>query len=547
MMACQMLSLSVGAATIESVSTDSGYVFVQGTSNEDMVTYKIYSDGSSGNLVSDICEMGEASVNDGRFLIEVKLPKYVNGVEMDGDYVVKVMGETADSGEFYVVAHSSLTGFVGTINGDGITTAADLVRLFGESQDGGYTNMDIMRNLGADADYYAGLEPDEKTMLAEAFLSEKGQDWVSIENFSALFSNAKKVQYINKNRASAEWFDENGFAFEGVKFSEIANNDLKAKILASVNGVITETRKYNTCAEIEKKYREANVLYKLNTAKFTEYEEIIALYDDIIEITGESYYRQYVDMKPLSKNSVNSEIKNSIAKKQITNSEEFRNIFEDAVEKVIKANDDKKGGGGGGGSSSGITVIPPEITNPTNVKTGFSDLEGSEWAKDAVAKLAEHGVIAGYDDNTFKPQKNITREEFIKMVVVAQGISLNVEPCGLADVDQSKWYAPYVNAAYQAGIIKGVSESEFGIGKEITREDMAVIIARIKNYGNVTEEQNVFADVDEISSYAKDAVYSLYGAGKIAGIGDNMFGPKLIVTRAQAAKIIYDTLLAGIL
>ena len=114
-----------------------------------------------------------------------------------------------------------------------------------------------------------------------------------------------------------------------------------------------------------------------------------------------------------------------------------------------------------------------------------------------------------------------------------------------SDVAGGAWYAPYVNAAYQAGIIKGVSEKEFGIGKEITREDMAVIIARLKNYAG-TEVQGTFADEAGIADYAKDAVYSLYNAGKIAGVGNNMFGPKQIVNRAQAAKIIYDTLFAGI-
>ena len=752
-LACQTLSLTAGAATIDSFEYASGNITVKGTSGESVVTYKVYDKDTSGGSIETICEMGEAIVNDGEFVIEIKMPNTVRGEEADGEYVVKVMGATADSHDFYVIANSSLVDFIDSLNGNSITTASDLVRLFGESQDSGYTNMEIMKNLGADVDYYAGLEPVEKTMLAEAFFSEKGQSQVSIENFSTLFSNAKKVQDINKNMASAEWFDENGFAFEGVKFSEITDEALKTSILQNVNGVITETSKYNTCAEIENKYREVNVIYALNKAKYTEYEEMIASYDDILKMIEENYYQDYLNMQASNKNKVDAEVKNAIAKKPFSSAEEFKDIYKVAVEKVKKQipNSSSSSGGGGGvviiaapeepvksgegsgtrflfplesyidqnittastftvegaenveyiftfdgvgspdakvrtldasdgtrsmrirgtdttskdiglgalftlkfgkptedgqyvisfdlyrelssirdyaalnhdgwdgaarltgntkwtvtelGTGNGIggtgtgrwsrytatlstdandpqlnfavanggelhidniivkdtsgntifaesfeadgPTIGPETSNPAEVPAGFSDLANVDWAKDAIEKLAKNGIVAGYDDNTFKPHKNITREEFIKMVVAAQGISLNANACALADVDQSKWYAPYVNAAYQAGIIKGVSETEFGIGKEITREDMAVIIARIKNYGSAGETQNAFVDEEGIAPYAKDAVYSLHKAGKIAGIGDNMFGPKQIVTRAQAAKIIADTLYAGI-
>ena len=149
----QILSLTAGAATIESVNTDSGYVIIKGTTDEEVVTYKIHSKNSSGNLVSDICEMGESDVEDGRFLIKVKMPKSVRGVELDGDYVVTVTGNVVDSGEFYVVSHSSKANFIDKLDGSSIATASDLVGLFEASEDGGYANLDIMKNLGADVDY----------------------------------------------------------------------------------------------------------------------------------------------------------------------------------------------------------------------------------------------------------------------------------------------------------------------------------------------------------------------------------------------------------
>ena len=554
----QVLSITAGAATVDSVKTTAGYVTVKGTSSDDFVSYKVHKKGAAGNLISDICEMGEVETNNGEYLIEFKMPKYVRGQETDGEYVVKVTGENTDSGEFLVVAYSSQRGFVEKINGSNIATGSDLVGLFGANADGGYTNLIVMNSLGADVDYYVALDGVEKEEVANVFFAEKGNASATIENFSRLFSNAIKVQYINKNKASGEWFDQVGLAFEDESFGEVTDEALKTWILGAVNCVITETTKFNTYAEVEKKYREANVLYILNKEKHTAYEEKIALYDDVIDIVDTDYYKDYLGMLPKYKNQVDAEVKNTISNAPAINAAAFRSVYEEAITKVkaqIAIDSRPAGGGGspgggssGGGSSSGgkvspgVSMIQAESSNPTK---GFNDLASFDWARKAINELAKNGIVAGYDDNTFKPQKNITREEFIKMVVAAKGMSLDTDACTLADVDQSKWYAPYVNAAYQSGIIKGVSESEFGIGKEITREDMAVIIARIMNYENADDLQNVFADEDMISPYAKDAVYSLYKAGKIAGIGDNMFGPKQIVNRAQAGKIIYDTLFSG--
>ena len=140
--------------------------------------------------------------------------------------------------------------------------------------------------------------------------------------------------------------------------------------------------------------------------------------------------------------------------------------------------------------------------------------------------------------------KGLDTEAFVKMVMSAARIDLDKPACKFGDVDQGKWYAQYVNAAYGEGVISGISETEFGIGKEITREDMAVIIARLVD-SEAAETTTDFADDADISEYARESIYKLYAAGKIAGVGNGRFAPKEIVTRAQAAKIIYDTLISG--
>ena len=108
------------------------------------------------------------------------------------------------------------------------------------------------------------------------------------------------------------------------------------------------------------------------------------------------------------------------------------------------------------------------------------------------------------------------------------------------------WAWDYVDGLSEKGIIKGVSETKFGKGLNITREDMAVILNRA--IGKESEFKNTdiskFNDYNEISAYAKDSVLLLSEMGIINGFGDGSFMPKGTATRAQAAQMIYNYLIS---
>ena len=172
------------------------------------------------------------------------------------------------------------------------------------------------------------------------------------------------------------------------------------------------------------------------------------------------------------------------------------------------------------------------------VQDEFTDLEGVEWAKSAISALYEKGIVAGDGEGKFDPSRNIKREEFVKMIVLAFGIEPKTGTNEFSDCIPGAWYEEYINAGVDAGLIKGVSAEEFGVGRNITREDMAVIVARAMKL-DISAESETFTDDDEISDYAKDAVYAVKEKGVISGLGDGRFAPKMFATRAQAAKIIY--------
>lgn len=189
------------------------------------------------------------------------------------------------------------------------------------------------------------------------------------------------------------------------------------------------------------------------------------------------------------------------------------------------------------GGSSGSTTKPG--TTETTFK--FSDVASNHWANPAITYLLEKGIIDKTSDKKFYPENAATREEIVKMMVVALGILDNTAKCNFSDVAESNPYYAYIASAAKHGIVKGNDLGEFMIGKSITREDLCVILYRATSKKlTYTKSNELFSDDSIISDYAKDAVYNMRGINIINGIGENQFAPKGNVTKAQAAKMIYE-------
>ena len=172
---------------------------------------------------------------------------------------------------------------------------------------------------------------------------------------------------------------------------------------------------------------------------------------------------------------------------------------------------------------------------------GISEFKGYEWAVEAVSYLKDKGIINGYPDGTYKPANYVVREEFVKMVVLSFIEDMQIDSNSFNDVSDKEWYHKYVEIAAYHGIVKGVSADSFGVGKNITRQDIAVILYRISELLNVKLENgnDVFGDDNQIADYAKEAVYTLKNAGIINGSSDNYFNPTDSATRAETAAMIY--------
>ena len=182
-----------------------------------------------------------------------------------------------------------------------------------------------------------------------------------------------------------------------------------------------------------------------------------------------------------------------------------------------------------------------EDNSGNTTKTTFTDIAGVAWAIEAIEALADKGVIAGTNYGIFEPNGLVTREQFAKMLVLATNKFNSSAINQFTDIPAGDWSVPYVASAKAAGFVNGIGEGKFGYGASITREDMAVMIYNVmKSFGTKFDTVNAeFADYDQISDYAKEAVGALTAKGIINGVGDNMFAPKATATRAQAALLVY--------
>lgn len=400
------------------------------------------------------------------------------------------------------------------------------------------SNEETLRALGVQLDVYNDLKDADtqngNTALTDAvcetFANARTADMSETEVID-LLNEAIIVPAVNElTDNKVEVIESLGFSFENVKY-ENAEDEVKE----FVSEYIYANKPYTGIEGIETAYEEANMLNAINNTRFDAMESKLTGYAESLGITGEPEYLKYI--RATNKVAINEDIVAALKKKPVTTIEELLTTIDTAVRNnPVKT----------GGSSSGTISAPsnPLATVPVvNNNRTFGDIDDVAWAKTAILAMAEKGIISGDEKGNFNPNDFVKREEFVKMLVVAAGMHKEDAKCTLDDVTDGAWYSSYVASAYNSKMVYGISEKNFGVGANITRQDMAVMCYRAaQNSGLISKVRDgaQFADAENISDYAKDAVNALYEAGAVNGIGDGLFSPAGTATRAQAAVIIYN-------
>ena len=156
--------------------------------------------------------------------------------------------------------------------------------------------------------------------------------------------------------------------------------------------------------------------------------------------------------------------------------------------------------------------------------------------------MVEMGLVNGYPDGFFRPDNPITRAEFAKILIKALKIELLATPSPtFSDVPQDHWAFPYVETAAENGIVKGIGEGLFAPERNITRAEIATMIARALGLVPSVESPS-FADADQIPEFAREAVAAVSARDIVRGYPDGTFRPQENATRAEAAVMIFRSL-----
>ena len=387
---------------------------------------------------------------------------------------------------------------------------------------------------------YAGLTENEKTNLAKILTSYAGK--YTLDNYADIISGEL---FYAKIRAcdTAEAFENliEGTELQTSDVSKIFLNKLKGEERETVFNMAKNELSYESfCTELVKKS------FLLGVSMKEGYGIIKELFEDNLAVIG---YDSTSYNEVCAKTDNIASAYKMLTLQQFDSIDGLKEAFEAAVTAVGKKTPSRNSGGGGAviskakPSNAPVTVsdsVPVTDTPSGGAKNdGFKDLEGYDWAKPSIEELYQKGIISGRGNGSFAPGDSITREEFVQMIVKAFDIN-EKSKVEFVDVEADKWYYDAISKAVGAGIISGISEKEFGTGKNIIRKDMAVIAENVlKKMGKIEEETDSsdFGDDEDIAGYAKKAVATLKQMGLING-SNGRFEPKRDMTRAEATIIV---------
>lgn len=415
--------------------------------------------------------------------------------------------------------------------------------------------------LDYDTSIYDSLDGEAKILVCRALIDEYEKNG-AYENIDAFHQSFNKIaqetrdsliylpEFSKESRIGllTSYYNDSGSDADKKVFAYITENNLLDYVITSLENNKTDDLFGNVADITVKSLWDAQTVYYTTFDKIINTDNVFSFDDELL-----AKYKSAKNSDALLK-----EISNTV--NTASSVDGFKKVIENAVTKINSQSDDEeiikkpsqsgsKGGGGGGKVTGGISVIPPVETLPDTdtaqtepgiTKETFADLDGFDWAKDAILSLKEQGIINGRSETEFDPSATVTRAEFSHMLAKAMKLDPENAKSDFADVSEDDWFYKSVSALSEKGIVNGTGNGLFGSDNPILRQDSAVMLAGFVNLQN--SENTDFADADEISDYAKESVKKLKSAKIFSGDENGNFNPKSSITRAEAAVVIYNIL-----
>ncbi|MDQ0244819.1 hypothetical protein J2S09_002390 [Bacillus fengqiuensis] len=167
----------------------------------------------------------------------------------------------------------------------------------------------------------------------------------------------------------------------------------------------------------------------------------------------------------------------------------------------------------------------------------FRDIAASFWAHDEIKKLAQDNIILGYESDYFKPVEEITRAEVAALLAKSLKLNMSNRTQNFKDVPASHWANGAINAVRSAGVMQGVENGNFRPDDVLTRAQLSAVLVRAFELNSSSGAKD-FTDV-ESGHWAHDYIDKLSASGITTGYADQTFKPEDDVNRSQFAAFLY--------
>lgn len=255
-------------------------------------------------------------------------------------------------------------------------------------------------------------------------------------------------------------------------------------------------KNFENFAQTEEFLKQSIALAKVNNATYESMTDVLQQNAQILGID----LSDYNTVKKIDVNKL-------ITRKNFSDIKTFKDAFNAAVREIKNKDSSSSSSGGPSGNkvSSGKNpgigaggILTP-VQNPqqsviTDKSHCFTDLKDAAWAEESIVKLYEKGIVTGKSETEFCPNDPITREEFATLIVRAFNLYNENAQAGFNDVLKNSWYEIYVASAYNSGVVSGKDDGNFGVGELISREDAATMLYRVSKLKGIGISENSDSD-----------------------------------------------------
>ncbi|MDD6215124.1 MAG: S-layer homology domain-containing protein [Firmicutes bacterium] len=402
-------------------------------------------------------------------------------------------------------------------------------------------NADQAWIVDAGSDIYNNNKP----AFAKILINEKGNGYENEADVESAFEFAERLVKISKasNSDLSLYFKIYKDALRCTVPQEFLNG--QDEYIEAFANLKADTEKYHLLSA--ENLNELLNLYALPLGKLNQ-----AARSDIINVLNQYSSTFDINLSNMGyTDSMEYDFAKAVAEKTFKNLEEVKIFVQTTINNIknkqVTPSGVRSHGGStstGIGSAGNISKDEIESTRQT-AKIVFNDVPDTYWAKTYIEYLAYNEIMIGDGKQYFRPSDNITREEFVSLLVkVMKFEPATSKSTEFSDVYDEQWYFPSINTAVANKICSGMEDGIFGIGRTITRQDAVTMIYNAKNAKEILlkkQETDInYTDSSDFAEYAFDIIYDISKTGIIKGYGDGTFRPNDSLTRAEAAKMMYS-------